>query len=61
MVLGGQFIALQKLRVILSLDVWRVSRTTFYKAQRFLSIIKSGLPHRGFALIVLSLLHFMVT
>jgi hypothetical protein len=44
MVLDGQIIALRNSRVIVSLDIWRVSRTTFFKARRFLSVIKRAYP-----------------
>jgi hypothetical protein len=49
MVLAEKFVALWNSQVIVSLDVWRVSQTTFFKAQWSLSVIKSGLPGRGCA------------
>jgi hypothetical protein len=61
MVLAGQFVALRKSRVIVSLHVWRVSRTTFFNARRSLSVIKRGLPGRGFVVVVPSYLHFTTT
>jgi hypothetical protein len=61
MVLAGQFIALQNSRVIVSLDVWWVSWTTFLNARWSLSVIKHGLPSRGFIVVVPSPFHFTVT
>jgi hypothetical protein len=60
-VLAGQFVALQNSRVIVSLDVWRVSRNTFFNARRYLSVIKRGLPGRGFVVVVPSRFHFTIT
>jgi hypothetical protein len=40
MVRAGQFEALWKSWVIVSLDVWRVSKTTFFNAGQSLSVIK---------------------
>jgi hypothetical protein len=57
MVLPGQFVALRDSWVIVSLDVWRVSRTIF-KARRYLSVIKRG---RGFVVVVPSCFHFTIT
>jgi hypothetical protein len=61
MVLAGQFIALRKLQVIVSLDVWRVSRTTFFNARQSLLVIKCSLPGRGFVVVVPSHFHFTIT
>jgi hypothetical protein len=61
MVLAGQFVALRNSQVIVSLDVWRVSRTTFFNAQRSPSVIKRGLPGRGFVVVVPSRFHFVIT
>jgi hypothetical protein len=47
MVLAGQFVALWNSRMIVSLDVWWVSQTTFFNALRSLWFIKRGLPRRG--------------
>jgi hypothetical protein len=58
-VLTGQFAALRNSRVIVSLDVWRVSRTTFFNARRSLSVIKRGGPSHGFVVAVPS--HFLFT
>jgi hypothetical protein len=61
MVLAGQFIALRNSQVIVSLDVWRVSRTTFFNARWSLSLIKSSRPGHGFVVVVPSRLHFTIT
>jgi hypothetical protein len=61
MVLAGQLIALRNLRVIASLDVWQVSRTTFFNARRSLSVIKCGLPGHVFFVVVPSRFHFTIT
>jgi hypothetical protein len=50
MVVAGQFIALQNSWATVSLDVWRVSRTTFFNARWSLSIIKRSLPGSTFPL-----------
>jgi hypothetical protein len=60
MVLAGQFVALQNSRVIVSLDVWRVSQTTFFNVQRPLSVIKRGLKGRGFVVVVPSRFHYTI-
>jgi hypothetical protein len=57
MVLAGQFVALHNSQVI---DVWRVSRTTFFNARQSLLFIKYGLPSRGFV-VVPSHFHFTIT
>jgi hypothetical protein len=54
--LAGQFVALQNSPVIVSLD-WRVSRTTFFNAWWYLSVVKHGLPSYGFVVVVPSLFH----
>jgi hypothetical protein len=61
MVLAGQIVALWNSRMIVSLDVWRVSRTNSFKARRSLSVIKRDLPDRGFVAVVPSRFHFTVT
>jgi hypothetical protein len=61
MVLAGQFAALRNSWVMVSLYVWRVSRTIFFKAQRPLLVIKHGLPGHGFIVVVPSHFHFTVT
>jgi hypothetical protein len=61
MVPARQFIALRNSRVIVSLDVWRVSRTTFFNAQRPLPVTKRGLPVRGSVVVVPSYFHFTIT
>jgi hypothetical protein len=61
MVLAGQFVALWNSRVIVSLDVWRISRTTFFNAGRSLSVIKRRLPSHGFVVVVPSRFHFTIT
>jgi hypothetical protein len=61
MALAGQFVALRNSRVIVSLDIWRVSRTTFFNSRRPLSVIKRGLPGHGFVLVVPSRFHFTIT
>jgi hypothetical protein len=61
MLLAGQFIALRNSRMIVSLDVWQVSRTTFFNARWSLSVIKGGLPSRGFVVVVPSRFHFKIT
>jgi hypothetical protein len=61
MVLAGQFVALQYSWVIVSLDVWRVSQTTFFNAQWSLSVIKHGIPSHGFIVVVSSHWHFTIT
>jgi hypothetical protein len=61
MVLAGQFVALWNSWVIVSLVVWRVSRTTFFNTRRSLLVIKRGLPGRGFVVIVPSCFHFTIT
>jgi hypothetical protein len=43
MVLAGQFVTLQNSWVIVSLDVWRISQTTFFNAQWSLSLNASYL------------------
>jgi hypothetical protein len=47
MVLGGQFIALRNSWAIVSLDVWRVSRTTFFNAGRSLSSLNVAYHRLG--------------
>jgi hypothetical protein len=59
--LAEQFIALWNSWVIVSLDVWRVSRTTFFNIRRSLSVIKRSLPGRGFIVVVPSRFHFTIT
>jgi hypothetical protein len=61
MVLAGQFIALWNSWVIVSLDIWRVSRTTFFNSRQSMSVIKHGLPSRGFVVVVPSCFHFTNT
>jgi hypothetical protein len=61
MMLAGQFVALWNSQVIVSLDVWRVSQTTFFKAQQPLLVIKRGLPGCGFVVVVPSCFHFTIT
>jgi hypothetical protein len=62
MVLAGQFIALQNSCVIVSLDVWQVSQTTFFKARWPLSVIKRGQPCGSFLVVVpSSRFHFTIT
>jgi hypothetical protein len=61
MVLAGQFVELRNSRVIVSLDVWRVSRTAFFNARRSLPVIKRGRPDLGFAVVVPSSFHFTIT
>jgi hypothetical protein len=56
-----QFIALWNSQVMVSLDVWRVSRTTFFNAQWPLSVVKNGLPNQGFIVTVPSHFHFTIT
>jgi hypothetical protein len=51
MALAGQIIALRNSWVIVSLDVWRVSRTIFFKSRRSLSVIKRGLPGHDFVVV----------
>jgi hypothetical protein len=60
MVLAGQFVAVRNSRVIVSLDVWRVSGNTFFKARWSLLVIKRGLPGRGFVVVVPSGFHFTI-
>jgi hypothetical protein len=50
MVLAGQFVALKNSQVILSLDIWQISQTTFFNARWSLLVIKRGLPSCGCAL-----------
>jgi hypothetical protein len=59
--LTEQFVALWDSWVIVSLDVWRVLRTTFFNARRSLSVIKCGLTGRGFIVAVSSHFHFKIT
>jgi hypothetical protein len=61
MALAGQFVVLRNSRVIVSLDVWRDSRITFFNARRSLSVIKCSLPGRGFNVVVPSRFHFTIT
>jgi hypothetical protein len=44
MLLAGQFVALRNSRIIVSLDVRRVSRTTFFKVRLYLSVTKRDYP-----------------
>jgi hypothetical protein len=60
MELAGQLVALRNSQMIASLDIWQFSRTTFFNAQRLLSVIKRVLTSRGFVVIVPSRLHFKV-
>jgi hypothetical protein len=60
MVLAGQIVALRNPWVIVSIDVWRVSRTTFFNTQQSLSVIKGGLPSHGFVVVVPSHFHFTI-
>jgi hypothetical protein len=60
-VLAGQFVALQNSWVIVSLDVWQVSQTTFFNARRSLLVIKRGLHGHGFIVVVPSHFHFTIT
>jgi hypothetical protein len=60
MVLAGQFVVLRNSQVTISFNVWRVSRTTFFNAELSLSVIKCGLPSRGFVVVVPSRLHFII-
>jgi hypothetical protein len=46
--------------LIVSLDIWGVSQTTF-NTQQSLSVIKRSLPGRGFIVVVPSRFHFTVT
>jgi hypothetical protein len=48
MVLAGQFVSTAELTIV-SLDIWRVSQTTFFNARWSLSVIKNGLPGCGCA------------
>jgi hypothetical protein len=61
LVLAQQFVALPNSWVIVPLHVLRVSRTTFFSTQQSLSVIKRGLPSRGFIVVVPSHFHFTVT
>jgi hypothetical protein len=61
MVLAGQFTALWNSRVIVSLNVWRVSQTTFFNARHSLLVIKCGRPGHGFIVVVPSHFHFTST
>jgi hypothetical protein len=47
-------------RVIVSLDVWRISQATFFNIRWALSVIKRGLPSRGFIVVVASRFHFTI-
>jgi hypothetical protein len=60
MVLAGQFIALWNSQVIVSLDVWQISRTTFFNTRWSLLVIKHGLPSCGFVAVP-SRFHFTIT
>jgi hypothetical protein len=59
MVLAQQILALRNSWVIVSLDIWQVSQTTFFNSRRSLSVIKRGLPGHGFILVASS--HFQFT
>jgi hypothetical protein len=60
MVLAGQFVALWNAQVIVSLDVWRVSRTNFFNTRRSLSVIKRGLLSHDFVVVVPSCFHLTI-
>jgi hypothetical protein len=61
MVLPEKFVARRSSRMIISLDVWQVSRTTFFSARRSLSVTKLGLPSSGFVVVVPSHFHLKIT
>jgi hypothetical protein len=58
---AGQFVALWNSWVTVSLDVWRVSQTTFFNARQSPSVIKCSRSGRGFVVVVPACFHFTIT